>query len=69
MKERQAAADAGVYPAARQMARECPEVKMSIGRHQLLAEFAPEEVEPLMVQRYWWKTIPTLSIICYGILG
>ena len=63
----QAAIDVRFYTAASQMARECPGATTSTARNP--AEFTLGELEPLMEQRYWWKTRPTLSIICYGVLG
>ena len=45
----------------------CPEAKTDTVRNQ--AGFTQEELEPLMEQRYWWRSRPTLTTICYGILG
>jgi len=55
------------YTTAPQVSRKCPEVRTSTSRNQ--AGFTLEELEPLMEQRYWWKSRPTLTTICYGILG
>ena len=33
------------------------------------AGFSQAELEPLLSQRYWWKRRPTLTAICYGVLG
>ena len=67
VKEWQAGVDVRFYIAAPQMPRKCPEAKTSTTRNQ--AGFTLGELEPLMEQKYWWKTKPTLSVICYGILG
>ena len=67
VKEWQAAVDVRFYTAAPQSARKCPETRTSTARNQ--AGFTQGELDPLMEQRYWWKNRPTLTTICYGILG
>ena len=63
VKEWQAVVDVRFYTAAPQIARKCPEEKNSTTRNQ--AGFTQEELDPLMEQRYWWKSRPTLTTICY----
>ena len=67
IKEWQAAVDVRFYTAAPQSTRKCPEARTSTAKNQ--AGFTQGELDPLMEQRHWWKSRPTLTTICYGILG
>ena len=67
VKEWQAVVSVKSYTAVPEQSRKCPEVKTDSVRNQ--AGFTQEELEPLVEQRHWWKSRPTLTTICYGILG
>ena len=67
VKEWQEAVNVKFYTAVSEQLRMCPEAKTDTVRNQ--AGFTQEELEPLMEQRYWRRSRPTLTTICYGILG
>ena len=67
VREWQMAVEVKFHSAAPAQVRKCPQERGDGSVNQ--AGFTREELEPLLEQRHWWKHRPTLTTICYGILG